>query len=218
MFLGVTVIGWFLLGLAFVPAAVALTAWALKRWRTDKVAILVVSVLLLGPLAAMVGEAAYVDWRFRQLCEEAKLTITRKVVVNGFYDDGYSTGGWGDTNAVLGAYEFVEWRDKQGRIWRTERGEGEKSRTVRIDAPTARYYWRKQQWETPVSHLLWRKEETVIDSATGDVIGKSVIGYRRPPFIDALWLRFFDAPPAMCMAPGTLRTEALIGTRSERRN
>jgi hypothetical protein len=50
------------------------------------------------------------------------------------------------------------------------------------------------------------------------VIGKKVIGYRRPAFIDALWLRYFDAPPAMCETPGTLRTQVLVANRSERRN
>jgi hypothetical protein len=218
MLLGVSVIGWFLLGLVYVPLGIALAAWTRRRWTHDKRAVVAVAAVAMVPLLAMVGEAAYVDWRFRQLCEEAKLTITRKVVVEGFYDDGYSTNGWGDTNYVLGAYDFVEWRDKEGRNWRTERGEGEKSRTVRIDKPSARYYWRNQEFKTPAGHLLWRKEETVFDSTTGEVIGKSVVGYRRPPFIEALWLRYFDSPPAMCETPGTLRTEVLIGSRSERRN
>jgi hypothetical protein len=218
MLLGVSVIGWFLLGLVYVPLGIALAVWTRRRWARDKRGIVIVTVIALIPMLAMVGEAAYVDSRFRQLCEEAKLTITRKVVVEGFYDDGYSTGGWGDTNAILGGYEFIEWRDKEGRNWRTERGEGEKSRSFRIDRPTARYYWRKQKLETRVGHLLWRKEEIVLDTANSEVIGNSVIVYRWPPYIESLWLRYFDAPPAMCLAPGTLRTEVLVGTHSERRN
>lgn len=217
MLLGVSVIGWFLLGLVYVPLGIALAVWTRRRWARDKRAVVAVAAVAMVPLFAMVGEAAYVDWRFRQLCEEAKLTITRKAV-EGFYDDGYRINGWGDTNYALGAYDFVEWRDKEGRNWRTERGEGEKSRTVRIDKPTARYYWRNQEFETPAGHLLWRREETVLDRATGEVIGKRVTGYRRPPFIDALWLRYFDTPPALCTSPGTLRFEVIPGIREDRRN
>lgn len=218
MLLGVSVIGWLLLGLVYVPLGIGLAMWINRRRGRDKRAIVVVTVIALIPLVAMVGEAAYVDWRFRQLCQEAKLTITRKVVVEGFYDDGYRTRGWGDTNAILGGYEFIEWRDKEGRNWRTERGEGEKSRTVSIDKPTARYYWRNQQFPNPVGHLLLRREETVIDSLTGEIIGKRVDGYRRPPFIEALWLRYFDAPPAMCSGGGDLLAQALVGIRDDRRN
>jgi hypothetical protein len=218
MLLGVSVIGWFLFGLVYVPLGIALAVWTRRRWARDKHAVLAIAAVAMVPLMAMVGEAAYVDWRFRQLCEEAKFTITRKVVVDGFYDDNgnddYSKRDtfWG------GDYKFVEWRDKEGRKWRTERGEGEKSRTVRIDKPTARYHWRDQEFKSPVGHLLWRKDESILDSVTGEVIGKSVIGYRRPPFIDALWMRFFDAPPAMCGNLGTLLTEVLIGTNKAKRN
>jgi hypothetical protein len=138
VFLGVSIIGWFLLGLVYVPLGIGVAAWVRRRWRRDKRAIIVVTLTALLPLAGMIGEAAYVNRRFEQLCQEARLTIIRKVMVDGFYDDGYSTSGWGDTNYALGAYDFIEWRDKRGRNWRTERGEGEKSRTVPIAKPLAR--------------------------------------------------------------------------------
>lgn len=262
MFLGISIIGWFLLGLVYVPIAIGMAIWAGKRWQRQRRNIVVVGVVLSIPLVAMVIEAMVVNWRFRALCEEVKLTIKRKVVVEGFFDDGGygSSGHHGDSfdprrldappppaplsggyhSDSLNPYDFIEWRDDKGRIWRTERAEaatltpvprpGDPSRRIwindegkeaalrnlQIDRPSARYHWRHQQFSTPIGHLLARKDEFVIDSHTGEVVGKSGFGYRRPPFADALWLRFFGGPPAMCPDQASLLTEVLIGIHNNR--
>ncbi len=243
MFLGISIIGWFLLGLVYVPVTIAMAVWIGKRWRTQRRDIVVVGVVLFVSLAAMVIEAMVVNWRFRTLCDEVKLTITRKVVVEGFYDDGGfrssgQAGAYG--SSTLDRYDFIEWRDSKGSIWRTERAEaatltsaprplqpsrriwltdqGKEAalRSVQIDKPSARYHWRHQQFSTPIGHLLARRDELVIDTQTGEVLGKKGQIYRRPPFIDAVWLRFFDSQPAMCVNPGTLFSEVLIGTHESR--
>lgn len=243
MFLGTSIIGWSLLALVYVPVTIAMAAWIGKRWRTQRHSIVVVGVVLFTSLAAMVIEAAVVDWRFRALCEDVQLKITRRVVVEGFYDDGdFRSSGQagGYDSSTLDRYDFIEWRDSKGSIWRTERAEaaaltpaprplqplrriwltdqGKEAalRHVQIDRPSARYHWRHQQFPTPIGHLLARNDEFVIDSQTGDVLGSRSAGYRWPPFVDALWLRFFDSPPAMCPIAGSLRAEVLIGIHDTR--
>jgi hypothetical protein len=237
MFLGITIIGWVILGLVYLPIGIAMTVWAARRWREQRRSIVTVGVALLIPLAAMVAEAVFVNARFMALCEEVRPKIKRTVVVAGFYEDD-DTGGPSYPASGLTYYDFIETRDKQGRIWHHERAEpatltpapqpgrpdrqvwltaeGKEAtvRSVQLDKPTARYHLRVDWASRPVGYHLRRRDEVVIDTQTGEVIASKGSGYQVPPFIDALWLRFFDST-RMCPHSPPLR-QVLIGIHDKR--
>ena len=218
MLLGISVIGWTIVAIVYAPVVLWLL-WLGKQWvRSKPAALATVGVIAFLPLLAAVAEAVYVDQRFKALCKEARTEVKRSVVVEGFFDDGFRITGWGDLNRGEPEYRFIEWKDRIGRIWRTERtNEEEKSRTIQLKAPTARYHWRAPQQPTAIDHLIQRREETVLDTMTGETIALDVSFYRSPVLLDRLWLRYFDSFPGSC---GTKKQilEVLIGVdRQERK-
>jgi hypothetical protein len=239
MFLGITIIGWVIVGLVYLPIGIALAVWAARRWREQRRSIVTVGVASLLPLAAIVAEAVFVNARFMALCEEVRPKIKRTVVVTGFYDDSGGGIGYGHPGGTLDRYDFIEWRDKEGRIWRFERAEpatltaaplpgrpdrlvwltaeGKEAtvRRVRIDRPTARYHYRSDLLPRPVGYHLRRRDEVVIDSQSGEVIATEGGGYQQPPFIDSLWLRYFDSH-TMCPHTNSLPGDVLIGIHDKR--
>jgi hypothetical protein len=68
-------------------------------------------------VAALV-EAMHVDKRFQAQSATASAQIKCKVVVEGFYGDGFSQNGQED-HLKPGDFEFrfVEWKDRQGHVW-----------------------------------------------------------------------------------------------------
>lgn len=87
MFLGITFLGWIIIGLIYIPPLTLLTVLRSRRGGTRGTVMLFGLALL--PLAAAVGEAVYVDWRFRALCQDAGVQITARPVVEGFFADNY---------------------------------------------------------------------------------------------------------------------------------
>ena len=133
----------------------------------------------------------------------------RKVEVEGFYDDGY-TQYWDDSLTSPERYRFVEWKARDGGIWRTERVGPGQVRKFQIDKPTARYHWRHPKFPSPYGHLMQRREDTIVDTETGEVIARSVMGYRYPAFIDSLWARFMGGEPSIC-GFGSVLSKTLVG-------
>jgi hypothetical protein len=170
-----------------------------------------VALLLYAPLAAGVIEAMYVDWRFRALCRTAVTEITRPVIVEGFYDVQTRGDSWESSlRSGEGGYRFIEWTDRDGRVWRSERvGPGEVRRQP-LQKPSARYHWRSPNVPSPYGHLMERREETIVDSETGEAIARRVTGYRHPAFIDGIWSQLMGAGPEICSSNDILH-RTLIG-------
>ena len=57
---------------------------------------------------------------------------------------------------------------------------------------------------------MQKREETIVDSETGEVIARHVVGYRYPAFIDRLWSQFMGGSPEICGTSDILH-RTLIG-------
>lgn len=210
MTLGISVIGWAILFIAYLPVA-ALLAWVGGRRGVRSAAFALTFLITAVPFAAAVGEAAYVERNWRALCATATTEVKRRVVVEGFYDDGFRTEGWQVLQGGKNGFRYVEWKDQQGRLWRTDGFTESKLRTVAIDRPTARYHWRNPPLALSVGHLIKRRESTVFDSVTGEVIARSVTGLRQPAYVDRLWRRWLDPSPEICGSKRDIWSEVLTG-------
>ena len=217
MFLGITVLGWIIIAVVYLPL---LTVLAMRRGRgagrRGTVILFGVSLLLLG---AAVGEALYVDWRFRTLCRDAGVQISARPVVEGlFADNYYASLAPEDLNLNRGPseYRFIEWRDTKGRYWRTEKTDGPKSRTIPIEAPQARYHWHMPLMPERAGHSIEVREEAVLDTVERKVIGRRLNVYRYPAFVDQVWWGLFDPHPEICGELYPLLSATLIGTDRQR--
>jgi hypothetical protein len=208
--LGVSVIGWSLIGLVYVPLSIMLLVFAFGRWRSHRGRAAVVALLVYAPLVAAVAEAAYVDTKFKALCESGRAQIKQRVIVEGFYDDGFFDEYWEDSLKRQARYRFVEWKGKDGLIYRSERVGPGQVRRSQIDKPTARYHWSSQKTSSPYGHLIARREQTIVDSMTSEVIAHSVTGYRDPAFVDRLWTQFMGGGREICSTKDIL-SETLVG-------
>ena len=210
MFLGISAIGWFLLAIVYVPLSIGCVSFWRKRWRYKPAKAFVMAVVLYVPLVLVVGEAVYVEFHWRALCSTARTEVKRKVVVDGFYDDGFRIQGWHVLQGGENGFSFVEWKDGKGKVWRTEGFNEPALRTVQIERPTARYRWNRSPDPTRVGHLLIRREESIVDSETGEVIALHVTGYRSPPLIDQIWRRWFDNVPFECGSKRDIWSETFV--------
>ena len=209
-FLGISMMGWILIGLVYVPVSIMLLVFAFGRWRSQPGRAAVIALLVYAPLVAAVAEAMYVDTRFKSLCASGGTQIKQQLVVEGFYDDGFRDESWEVSLKHEERYRFIEWKDKAGRIWRSERvGPGE-VRRMPLEKPSARYHWRNPEFPSPYSHLVERREETIVDNATGEVIARRVMGYRYPAFADRLWTQFMGGGPEICSSNDIL-SRTLVG-------
>lgn len=199
MFLGISTVGWALIALVHVPLSIVLVVLWRVRWRARPRLAAAITLAAYVPLIAAMAEAVYVDTRFKELCATAGTQIKQRVVVEGFYDDGFLRASWEDT-LRLGKFEsrFVEWKDKDGRVWRSEFVRPGEVRRLAIDRPSARYHWRSPPFPSPDGHLMQRREETIVDTLTGEVIARQLMGYRYPAFIDRLWSQFMGSGPEIC--------------------
>ncbi len=113
--------------LSIVPLGIAYGLLALVYWGVargtralpGRKAIL--SVLGVIFLFLPVAEELWIAWNFGQACKEAGTYISRKVEVDGYYDDT------GVTTRIVGgpAYRFIESRDRDGKFHRVERASAE---------------------------------------------------------------------------------------------
>jgi hypothetical protein len=210
MFLGISILGWIILAIAYLPVG-AILMWIASKRGVRNTAFVVTAVLLSLPYAAAIAEAAYVEHKWRALCATAKTEVKRKVVVEGFYDDGFFYDGWTILKGSSQGFRFVEWKDKEGRIWRTEGFNEPELRTSQIDAPSARYRWHMDRFGTAAGHLLKRSEDTIVDVKTGEVIASHVAGARYPAFADRIWRQWFASSPEECGSKRVIWGETLVG-------
>lgn len=218
MFLGISIVGWALIALIYVPLSIVIVVLWRVRWRMRPRMLAVLALAAYMPLIAAVVEAVYVDRRFKALCAAAGLKIKRVVVVEGYY----VTRNFGSEESLRAGhrgYRFVEWAQKpkgadwddpRREIWRSELvAPGEVWRT-KIEQPTAQFEYRHPEFPAAHGHLMKRLETSIVDRTSGEVIASHVIGYRYPGFIDRLWGQYLGGGPEMCGLSGTI-TDALRG-------
>lgn len=214
MFLGITFLGWIIIGIAYFPLLLVL---ALRRRRTGLRGTLILSGLALLPLGAAVGEALYIDWRFQKLCKVGGIQITKRVTTDGYFDGSTDWSNWPEEFLKTG-FRYIEWKDRTTGSYRRITMEERRIHVDDIPQPTARYRSTRREpaHPTPVAHLILRKEDMVIDVETGEILGRRTIFYRYPAFVDRVWWQFFDLTPSMCPpTAGDIEKAVLIPTREE---
>ncbi len=217
MFLGITFLGWIILLIAYAPVS-AILMWIGSTRGFRSAAFVVTAVLTSLPYVAAIAEAAYVEHNFRAVCATVKTVEKRKVVVPGFFVAGVSSGykhyKQGSLKGFQHGLRFIEWKDKEGRFWRTE-GFGfyePQLKDVQIEKPTARYH--KHEVNQPVgqlSHLVGRHEVFILDTETGEKIAYKIVGLRRPAYVDHIWRQMFDDTPTLCEDKSVIWGATLLG-------
>ena len=210
MFVGLQFLGWTILIVAYVPVALLLV-WMARRFGTHSSAFIGTVLITSLPFVAAIAEAGYVEYNWRALCATAKTEVKRKVIVEGFYDNGFFNSGWAILKGGQNGFRFVEWKDGEGRLWRTEGFADPELETVRIDKPSARYHWYAMRVPMKVAHLVERREDTIVDTHTGEIVARHIAGYRYPAFIDRIWRRWFDSKPEECGSKRVVWGEVLVG-------
>lgn len=170
-----------------------------KRW----------GLLLLAPplLVLPYADEFWVAWHFERACREAGVTVYRKVEAEGYLNA--TTTGWSKPALItipemINDYERAQFRFQErltsrGKISHAERLDGQ-WQVVILDKPQARYHYRyadPRQW-VPAGYQMNRREMQVIDSETGEVLGREVWFERYPGFVEGLWLRFLGSGQTIC--------------------
>jgi hypothetical protein len=214
MLLGITVLGWIIIAVVYLPL---LTVLALLTGRASRRSRVILLGLALLPLVAVVAEAVYVDGRFQRLCKAGGVQVVRQVATDGYFDGSSDWGDWPQEFLKTG-FRYIEWKDREtGRYRRIARTDG-RVHVSDIAAPTARYRSTIQDpaYPTPVAHLILRKEDTVRDMETDQILGRRTIYYRYPTFVDRAWWRFFDSTPSMCPSTAGDLEKAVLVPSGER--
>lgn len=178
---------------------------------------------LLAPLAVLLmalpwAEETWIAWHFTEACKEAGVKVYRQVEVEGYVDDSSrssrksaSPGMWKlDAGSLYSfdraGYRFIENMLDDGGVLRVERHDEGLLATL-LDSPTGRYHLRYTYQPTSLSHeelvgwKLKKLERQVVDSQTGEILGRDVTVKRWAPMADALWAQFIGSTLRMCTGP-----------------
>jgi len=155
---------WVVMGIAIMVLWLLWTQAFKLKMRHPVFWVLVVAILVLPW-----SEELWIAYNFDRLCrKDAGVFINRTVEVDGFYDD--TTHWWRQLQES--PYQFVESREYGTKnYWRVERV-GNEIRHFKIDRPTARYHYKRVDSHTPVAHQIRRFENVLIDSQTGEILGR----------------------------------------------
>lgn len=180
----------------------------------------VITPLAFLVLALPVTDEVWITWHFNEYCKDAGVHVTRKVEVEGFYDDTGS--GFGMKEGPITYAPASESFDKQGyRFYErknldvpAEKGVSHIEKIngqwqIRIlKEPTARYHFkhsyqpRPQNTEEPLGLKIEKRERVVIDTETGETIGRETGFNRYPGWIDGLWINLLGSGLTQCPNPG----------------
>jgi hypothetical protein len=178
---------------------------------------------LLAPPALLLmalpwAEEAWIAWHFNEACKDAGVKVYRQVEVDGYVNDSSRSsrksatpGLWKLDSGSLNAFDSAGYRftenmlDDDGAL-RVERHPEGLMVTV-LDHPSGRYHLRYayqpnyHSHEESVGWRLQKVERQVIDSQTGEILGRDVIIKRWASVGDALWAQFIGSTLRMCPAP-----------------
>lgn len=164
-------------------------------------------VLLAPPAAALLSlpwvEEAWISSHFKEACKDAGVKVYRQVEVEGFYE---GTIGTGYSFIEEYGFKFMEEKRVDGRIAHTERLGGEWKTTI-LDRPSARYHVKYAYqptpygYEEPIGWKLRKTERQVVDSQTGEILGRHTSIKRVLPTHEALIAGLFGPPIVLCPSP-----------------
>jgi len=184
----------------------------LPRFR-GKWALLALPTLVV--LAAPWAEEAWISWHFAQACKDAGVKVYRQVEVEGYLDATTSRrwrgnvkpGFWEGTGSLktsgLAGYSFTETILDDGSVLKVESYKNGRMATI-LDHPTARYHvvnaYHPAPYitEAPIGWKLKKIERRVIDSQTGEILGRETYVKRTLPIYEALIASLFGPPIVIC--------------------
>lgn len=178
--------------------------------------------LLMPPALVLLSlpwaEEAWISWHFNDACKDAGVKVYRQVEVDGYMDDSSRSsrkstkpGLWTmDTGSLKSfdraGYRFTESMLDDGGVLRVERHPDGLMATI-LDRPTARYHLKYtyqpayHSHEEPFGWKLEKVERQVIDSQTGEILGRQIHINRGFPIYEALWAQFFGGAMVSCPSP-----------------
>ncbi|OGO40013.1 MAG: hypothetical protein A2Z03_12050 [Chloroflexi bacterium RBG_16_56_8] len=212
MTLQISAIGLFIMAVFYALAAglfLLVRRW-LRDWKPKWVVLIPLAIIsLVLPWA----DEVYISYRFAKLCEGAGVQVVRKVEVEGFYNE--TTSGPSEPGPITnqqaidaydkGSYRFYE-RKAREKVSHVEKANRKWEVSI-LDRPTARYHYKRIidyrdehgiHHEKQVAHQIQMIGEVVIDSETGEEIGRNVEYMRYPGWIEGLWVRFFGTGQTIC--------------------
>ncbi len=177
------------------------------RWRWLLVVPTLVAVALLA--AAPWVEEARIASQFNDLCKNAGIHVTRKVVADGYLDDigwrpitvGVVTSADAIKELDRTRFRYIEYRgygnDPKAPIGHVEKL-GDAWQVSIIAAPTARFHLRESQAHKLVGHRVSVLERVVVDSETNEILGRDTVYKRRANTIDEMWAGAFGSTLSTC--------------------
>jgi len=199
---------------AFMITPIGLAIIALYSFAIGAVTLLLSRLLknlrwrwwLLAPPALLLmalpwAEETWIAWHFNEACKGAGVKVYRQVEVEGFYN---GTGSGYSFIKDLG-FKFIEYKE-HGEIFHLERPEGQWRKTI-IDRPSAKYHViyayqpTPYRIEEPIGWRLKKIERQVIDSQTGEILGRSTTIQRWASTADAIWAQFVGSTLRSCPGP-----------------
>lgn len=184
------------LGIAYAIAALVYGfIWWLSGDATRRILIRLVAAIVL--LLLPVSEELWIAWNFGQACKEAGAFISKKVQVDGFYDDTRTTHAGKPTPQAVesfekGGYRFYEMKGSNGGVVHIEKSDGQWNATM-LDRPRARYHYQSRD-HIPQATKVVKHESVVVDTQERQILGRETIFGRYAPW-------FFighDAPQMQC--------------------
>lgn len=180
------------------------------RWKW-----LLIAPPVLALLAAPWAEEYWIAKNFYEACKDAGVHVYKQVEVEGFYDDTMR-GGYGLIDQY--GYRFMEQRTDDGKkVEHIEKPNGKSQVTV-LNRPTARYHYKYAYQPTPYQYeesIGWKLEKAelqVIDTQTGEIIGREIWFNRRPSWTEGLWVNLLGGGLTQCPNPGVRSTKEHLPT------
>jgi len=197
-----------------VAILVPLWRWLSPAWLKWSVTVPLALLLLALPVA----DEVWITWHFNELCKDAGVHVTRKVDVEGYLNDtSRASPDYAkefvitDASAIRefdrAGYRFKESLFSDGRVRHLERVP-EGIRITILDRPAARYVYKHayqptpHKTEEPVGFRIGKREIIIVDSQTGETIGRETGFNRYPGWIDWLWIRFLGNGMTQCPDAG----------------
>jgi hypothetical protein len=190
----------------------------LRLWRKLRTSPMRWGILALTPivLALPFADEFWIAWRFREACRDAGVHVARQVEVDGYFNattSGIDTPGPISSPQAIAAYEDGRYRFYERligydpsavplRVSHVEKIDGKWLVSI-LSKPAARYHYRftDSRQDVPIGYQLWKFETEVIDSTSGDAIGRNTMVKRRASMIERLWIRQVGSDLTICPDP-----------------
>lgn len=186
-----------------------------KKWRG-----FIIAPLVLATLALPWIDEVLTARNFKEICRNAGARITRKIVVEGFFDrtGGYSaslasSGLVTDPGVILdfdrSGYRYKERLLTDGRIQRLERV-AEGVRASVLDRSKARYHFIRPIHDADAGRSAECSEDIILDSETQETVARYRYCKRYASLPERVWLGLVHRGPIEYCPEGNKKLRGLL--------